>query len=136
MNGFAIQNNNQAFYGVNQKQDIIYFQNQIKSPYYQNMTMDTLNNYNIQINNINFNYNNMSNNYPLLNQGKKKTARKTKKKVKFNEDVDVILVKSYKKYNKIEDEISLDDNLDENYNNNINNNIKRKKKKNCECNII
>ena len=136
MNGFVSQNNNQTFYGVKPKQDIIYFQNQTDSAIYQNMTMDTLNNYNNKINNISFNYNNYANNYPLFNQPNKIKSRKPKKKVKFNEVVDVILVKSYKKYNQTGEEISFDDNFDENNKNNANNNIKKKNKKNCECNIF
>ena len=62
------------------------------------------------------------------------TTRKQKKKVKFNEIVDVILVKSYKKYNKDEESISIGEYFDENYN------YKPKKRKKedskCQCNIF
>ena len=102
------------------------------------MTTDTLSNHNYKMNNITSIYNNFPNdnygsNYLYSNQINNKIpiSGKTKKKVKFNEVVDIILVKSYKKYNK--DEVSLDDYFN---GNNKNKNIKTKKPKNCECNII
>ena len=59
-----------------------------------------------------------------------------KKRVKFNEDVQVIKVQSYKEYNKIEDvDININDFFvgDGNRQNNIK---KRKKGDKCECNLI
>ena len=59
-----------------------------------------------------------------------------KKRVKFNEDVQVIKVQSYKEYNKIEDvDININDFFDGG--GNRQNNIKRRKKGDkCECNLI
>ena len=59
--------------------------------------------------------------------------KKIKKKVKFNESVDVIIVESYKKYNK-DDEISIGDYFDKNYNFKPKNEKKNGTK--CECKII
>ena len=82
-------------------------------------------------------YNGMSLNNDYLNTKYRNTlpsTRRPKKRVKFNEIVDVIMVKSFKKYNKEEESISIGDYFDENYN------YKPKKRnkegKNCECNII
>ena len=108
-------------------------QNQSES---QLLTTDTLSNISNHSNQkksnlYDFNNSNIIYNYlPLRN--KTPTTRKKKKKVKFNEKVDVILVKSFKKYNKCEDENSLDDLFDENRTKHK----KRKNLKNCECNII
>ena len=138
MNGYIIPNQ-AGVYGAGLKQNIIYYQNQNESPNYQNITLDTLSNHSNKINNITANYNNFKNdnaNNNYLNSDNTNTtpiSRKIKKKVKFNEVVDVILVKSYKKYNKCEDEISIDDYFEENNNNKGN---RKKKGKNCECNII
>ena len=134
MNGAIILNNNQEFYGERQKQDTLYFQNLNESAYYQNMTTDTMSNQNNKMNNITVYPNdNYDRNYPYSSQRNNKIpiSKKNKKKVKFNEVVDIILVKIYKKYNK--DDSSLDDYFN---NNNKNNNVKTKKAKNCECNII
>ena len=59
-----------------------------------------------------------------------------KKRVKFNEDVQVIKVQSYKEYNKIEDvDININDFFDGG--GNRQNNIKKRKKGDkCECNLI
>jgi len=62
-----------------------------------------------------------------------KYSKKIKKKVKFNESVDVIIVESYKKYNR-EDEISIGDYFDKNYNFKPKNEKKSGTK--CECIII
>ena len=66
----------------------------------------------------------------------KKNNIGNKKRVKFNEDVQVIKVQSYKEYNKIEDvDININDFFvgDGNRQNNIK---KRKKGDKCECNLI
>ena len=137
MNGYIIPN--QGVYGSGQKQNIIYYQNQNESPNYQNITLDTLSNHSNKINNIAANYKDFKNDNANSNYqntditNTTPISRKIKKKVKFNEVVDVILVKSFKKYNKCDDEISIDDYFEENNNNKEN---RKKKVKNCECNII
>ena len=136
MNYNNYSNNNQIIYGV---------QNIPKSKYYQNQyePYDSYSNHSTQSNVSNNNYNTFNNknnfnyNYQLLNKGKAmKFKNKAKKKVKFNEIVDVILVPSYKKYNKEDDDSSYSDyNREENpYTNN--NNQNKKKINRCECNII
>ena len=132
MNFENYPNNNQIFYEPKNASKAIYFQNQNESP----NTMY----YNAYNNNANFNYpidystyeNNINYIYQIP-KSKTKTRKydKTKKKVKFNENVDVILIKSFKKYNRLEN-FSLYDYFDE-----INNNYNKKKKNGkCECNIF
>ena len=125
--------NHQKVYGDRSNLNLSFFQNQSES---QLLTADTLSNLSNHSNlkkSNHYDYNNTKNiyNYTTL-RNKAATPRKIKKKVKFNEKVDVIVVKSFKKYNKCEDEYSIDDFLDENKSKNK----RRKKGKNCECNII
>ena len=80
------------------------------------------------INNINNNSNNNLNKNNNINNIIDK-EKKPKKSVKFIDKVDVLLVESYKDYNKIEEE--------ELYNNYYSNNkVYTKSDKNCECNIL
>ena len=137
MNYKNYSNNNQIFYGAQIIPNSNYYKNQYE-PY------DTYSNHSTQSNFSNNNYNNINNintcnnNFQILNKGKTlkpKNKNKVKKKVKFNEVVDVILVKSYKKYNRDDDDSSYSDyNKEENpYKDNNN---KHKKVNKCECNII
>ncbi len=60
---------------------------------------------------------------------------KGKKRVKFNENVDIVLVESYKKYNQEGEDFSMGDYDDDNYDFTPSHK-KRKKNTKCECNII
>ena len=63
---------------------------------------------------------------------KKKSGKK--KTVKFNEQVNIIQVQSYKEYNKIDDDINIDTFFNNDYyNNKPNININKKKGDKCEC---
>ena len=82
---------------------------------------------------------------PIYNNRNISKKKKSNKRVKFNDKVDVVNVESYKEYNKIEDvEINFQEYLlqIQNYSNmsqnNDNNNVNDKKKKcdNCTCYII
>ena len=69
---------------------------------------------------------------PGSDQKKKNGKNKT---VKFNDKVSVIKVQSYKEYNKIDDDINIDNILNNDYN--YKQNTKNKKKGNsCECKIV
>ena len=103
----------------------------------KNINYNKINNPNI--NNINHNQTFNSNKVQPTSAKKKRVGNK--KKVKFNEKVSVITVVSYKKYNKIDDNLGLEDiynkscNFD--YNDNMaNNNSKKNKGNNCECYIF
>ena len=65
---------------------------------------------------------------------KKKNVKN--KTVKFNEKVSVIKVESYKEYNKIEDEINIDNILNNNNNYKPNRDKNNKKGDSCECKIV
>ena len=133
-------NNNKIFYGVQKVPNSNYYQNPYEAydTYSNHSTQSNFSNTNN--NNINYinNKNNFGNNFQLLNKGKAlkpKNKNKVKKKVKFNEVVDVILVKSYKKYNRDDESSYSDYNREENpYKDN--NNKSHKKINRCECNII
>ena len=138
MNYNNYSNNNQIFYGA---------QNIPNSKYYKNQyeVYETYSNHSTQSNFSNNHYNNViyinnyNNNYQILNKGKTlkpKSKNKIKKKVKFNEVVDVILVQSYKKYNKEDDDSSYSDCFREDNPYKDNNNKNHKKANKCECNII
>ena len=93
-------------------------------------------------NNIKINNNNKTYNNNFTPKSVKMNSRNKKKNVKFNENVSVIKVVSYKEYNKIDDNTGLDnvyyDKINKyksNYVNTDPNNID-KKTKNCECNIM
>ena len=91
-------------------------------------------------NRSNLSYQNCNTNYYTESTFSKRKSnlpfiRKKKKRVTFNENVEVIIVKSYKKYNKEEEEISIGEYFDENYNYKPYRK-KRKKVTNCECNIF
>ena len=142
MNYNNYSNNNQIFYGTQNIQNSNYYQNPYEAydTYSNHSTQSNFSNTNNNnINNIN-NKNYFSNNFQLLNQGetlkpKNKNKNKVKKKVKFNEVVDVILVKSYKKYNR-DDESSYGDYIRKENPYKNNNNKSHKKVNRCECNII
>ena len=127
------QKNLQKAYGIKSLLNTSNSQNQSESQLLTTDTLSNLSNHSIQKKSNHYDFNNSKiiyNYLPLRN--KTPTTRKIKKKVKFNEKVDVIVVKSFKKYNKSEEENSLDDLFDENR-------TKHKRRiniKNCECNII
>ena len=127
MNGINYPNNYQA--SLNQKtlQNAYTFQNRIDS---QNFPIYTTNVNNEQKYSY-FPNNTLYNNYPYERHRNTEPDPKIKKKVKFNEQVDVTIVKSFKKYNKCEKELTLDELID-----NRTNSKKRKNSKNCECNIF
>ena len=142
MNNLYYTKNNQTISIMSPIKNISFNQNINES---QNMTMDTLSNIsyhsNIKLTNYNQIYNNNVNNCNnfIPYQKRRYTAplmKKTKKKVKFNEVVDVFVVKSYKKYNKCEDSFSVDDYFDQNKDSKSNSIKKRKNGKNCECIIF
>ena len=61
-------------------------------------------------------------------------SNKLKKRVKFNENISIIYVKSFKRFNKREECFSINEHFDKNYNYRP---IKRKSEENiCQCNII
>ena len=125
--------NLQKVYGIKSLLNTSNSQNQSESQLLTTDTLSNLSNHSNQkkSNLYYFTNSNIIYNYlPLRN--KTPTTRKIKKKVKFNEKVDVIVVKSFKKYNKCEDENSLDSLLDENRSKHK----RRKYLKNCECNLI
>ena len=70
---------------------------------------------------------------PGSDQKKKNGKNKT---VKFNDKVSVIKVQSYKEYNKIDDDINIDNILNNNYNYKQNTKKDKKKGNSCECKIV
>ncbi len=66
-------------------------------------------------------------NYQKKRNGKQKS-------VKFNEKVNIIKIESYKQYNKIDDDINLDNIINNGHKQRIN--IDKKKGDNCECILI
>ena len=127
MKGINYQNNYQAILNQKTLQNAYTSQNRNDSP---NFTIDTSNvggekKYSY------FSNNNFYNNYPYKRHRNTAPNPKIKKRVKFNEQVDVTIVKSFKKYNKCEKELTLDELID-----NSSNSKKRKNSKNCECNIF
>ena len=126
MNTINYSSNNQAIFFPKSIQSSSYFQGRTQS---QSITMDTLsNNSNHKLSDFS-NFNNY-NNYPYTRHRNSVPNPKNKKRVKFNEVVDVTIVKSYKKYNKCEKELTLDELIDNKCKS------KRKNAKNCECIII
>ena len=132
------------FYGNNYENNT---QNNYTNKYpNQNYLSQSFNNnlQSIYINNSNFSTNeSFSNNYKLNNSyisnqtvpQRKKNANK--KKVTFNQNVMVIKVQSYKEYNKLDDDINLENLLNSDANKQkINFNIDKKKGDRCECFII
>ena len=106
----------------------------------QNLAVQKKVGYNNNINNTINNNKTYNNNFAP--QSVKRNSRNNKKNVKFNENVCVIKVVSYKEYNKIDDNTGLDNvyngkinKYNSNYVNTDPNNID-KKTKNCECNIM
>ena len=94
---------------------------------------------NINNNNNTYGYNNKNyNTYNFQPSSAQKKRSGKMKRVKFNEKVCVINVESYKEYNKIDDDICVEDLYKRNFNDNYskipkNNN---KKEKDCECDIF
>ena len=148
MNKIYNTNNNQTFSAKIPIRSISFSKNINES---QNITLDTLSNisnhsnikftnynqfYNNNVNNVNNdnNVNNVNNSEPYYKRRyTTSTMKKTKKKVKFNEVVDVFVVKSYKKYNKCGDRFSLDDVYYDDSKDSKSDTIKKRKTKNCEC---
>ena len=107
----------------------------------QNYLTQSTNN-NLKLKYINSNNNKFSSNKYKLNNSYNQTApprkkRVNKKNVSFNQNIMVIKVQSYKEYNKLDDDINLENIL----NNDVNKqkpsiNINKKKGDNCECIII
>ena len=128
MNLTNYSNNNQIYYG--QKLYLYPVNYQIQNDLSKTMS-DTYSN--------NSNYSNISNpsyyyNNNIYDKKKYIIPQKPKKRVTFNETVDVILVESYKKYNREDEDISSSgDYYDYNYNSKKN---RKKKSTKCECNII
>ena len=127
MNGINYPNNNQAIFRQKTLQNASTFQN---GNYTQNIIIDT-SSVNNELKHSNFYNNTFYNNYPYKRNRNTAPNPKVKKRVKFNERVDVTIVKSFKKYNKCEKELTLDELID-----NRTNSKKRKNSKNCECNIF
>ena len=84
-------------------------------------------------------YDNNTNNNHIIKR------KKSNKKVKFNDKVEIVYVESYKNYNKIYDDddfninnylIYYTNNCTNNNNNNNTNNINRNKCSDCNCHII
>ena len=130
LSGFDYSNNNN--YNIsnsNQNYIIQHNQNNLQSMYRNSSNFS--NNTNISNKNKFVYYENTKqpeNNNIIKKNGKNKT-------VKFNETVSVIKVESYKKYNKIDDEINIDNILNNDYNYKQNGKSQRKEK-NCECKIV
>ena len=130
LSGFDYSNNNN--YNIsnsNQNYIIQHNQNNLQSMYRNSSNFS--NNTNISNKNKFVYYENSKqpeNNNIIKKNGKNKT-------VKFNETVSVIKVESYKKYNKIDDEINIDNILNNDYNYKQNGKS-QKKEKNCECKIV
>ena len=122
-------NNNYNISNSNPNYIIQYNQNNLQSKYRNSNNFS--NNTNISNKNTFVYYENTQqpeNNNIIKKNGKNKT-------VKFNEAVSVIKVESYKKYNKIDYDINIDNILNNDYNYNQNGKSK-KKEKNCECKIV
>ena len=121
-------NNNNQYNYTNNYQNQNYFsqinQNNLKAMYRNSSNFSNSSN------------NNSNNKYKLKYvEINNKNPNRPKKKVKFNGNVTIIKVESYKEYNKIDEDINLD---------NIFNsvgpkqaiNINKKKGDNCECTLI
>ena len=130
LSGFDYSNNNNYNISNSNPNYIIqYNQNNLQSMYRNSNNFS--NNTNISNKNTFVYYENTQqpeNNNIIKKNGKNKT-------VKFNEAVGVIEVESYKKYNKIDDDINIDNILNNDYNYKQNGKSK-KKEKNCECKIV
>ena len=66
----------------------------------------------------------------------KKKKNGKNKTVRFNDKVSVIKVQSYKEYNKIDDDINIDNILNNDYNYKQNTKKDKKKGNSCECKIV
>ena len=133
-------NNKQKFYGIKQGLNSYSSRSLNESGIPTSDTLsNSINNFDLQKSNYLIN-NNFNNNNYCFSKNTKKVAKKKKmkKKVKFNEVVDIVAVKSFKQYNKCEYtyELPFIDILDENNNYISNVYKKRKKKNNCECTIF
>ena len=106
--GNEIKNNNNYFFQNFQNTDILRTSetstNQSNLINLTNQNPYFLNNVNYQ---TNFNFQGQRVNRP--------NTRKGKKRVKFNENVDIVLVESYKKYNQEGEDFSMGDYDDDNY---------------------
>ena len=130
LSGFDYSNNNNYNISNSNPNYIIqYNQNNLQSKYRNSNNFS--NNTNISNKNTFVYYENTQqpeNNNIIKKNGKNKT-------VKFNEAVSVIKVESYKKYNKIDYDINIDNILNNDYNYKQNGKSQRKEK-NCECKIV
>ena len=143
MNNIYNTNNYQNFSATKPIRSISFNQNINEST---NITFDTLSNLsnhnNIKFTNFNRFYNNNLHNFNNFEIYQRRryttpTMQKIKKKVKFNEVVDVFVVKSYKKYNKSQDKFSFDDAYYDDSKDSKSDTIKKRKNtKNCECLIF
>ena len=98
---------------------------------YSSFSNNSINNKKFNNNNINYNNNSLSYRGPDLH---KKNKNKIIKKVKFNEDVNVIKVQSYKIYNKEDENLSFGPNCNKRYYGP--NRISKKDGGKCDCIII
>ena len=132
MNLTNYSNNNQIYYG--QKLYLYPVNYQMQNDLSKTMSDTYSNNSNYSnISNPSYYYN-LYNNNNIYDKKKYIIPQKPKKRVTFNETVDVILVESYKKYNREDEDISSSgDYYDYNYNSKKN---RKKKSTKCECNII
>ena len=130
LSGFDYSNNNNYNISNSNPNYIIqHNQNNLQSMYRNSSNFS--NNTNISNKNTFVYYENTQqpeNNNIIKKNGKNKT-------VKFNEAVGVIEVESYKKYNKIDYDINIDNILNNDYNYKQNGKSQRKEK-NCECKIV
>ena len=130
LSGFDYSNNNNYRISNSNPNYIIQDnQNNLQSMYRNSSNFS--NNTNISNKNTFVYYENTQqpeNNNIIKKNGKNKT-------VKFNEAVSVIKVESYKKYNKIDYDINIDNILNNDYNYKQNGKSQRKEK-NCECKIV
>ena len=86
-------------------------------------------------------YNSNKNKFVYYDNGKQPGSDQKKKNgknktVKFNDKVSVIKVQSYKEYNKIDDDINIDNILNNDYNYKQNTKKDKKKGNSCECKIV
>ena len=119
---FINYSNNKNFY--------IEKQNISKDKFYQNSFLNS------SETSTNNDYNLRNINDKIITKGIKSSSyyHNKKKRVKFNENIDVILIRSFKRYNKQDDEDSIADYFDKNFNYRPKN--RKKEELVCQCNII
>ena len=136
ISGFNYSNNNNYNISNSNPNYIIqHNQNDLKAMYrdgstFSNSTINTNKNKFVYYDYDLYPRNNINN---INNINKKNGKHKT---VKFDDKIKVIKVESYKKYNKIDDEINIDNILNNDYNYKQNGNKGKKKGDSCECKIV